>query len=104
MSDSKEILDKLDLILEKLEKLEKIKAESITVNSGTLNIEAGPKTCIEIKEAGDVTLKAGENTSSISIEICKGDVDTISISADDLLTVSIEAEGDITGDIIAKEN
>ncbi|MFZ5986631.1 MAG: hypothetical protein ACOYWZ_05830 [Bacillota bacterium] len=103
MASNEEIMEKLNTILEEIEKLWEIKAECININSGTFTIEAGSKSPIEIKEARDITIKAGQDTTSLTVEVSKGNVESISISSEKLSTVTIEAGGDITGDIIAKE-
>lgn len=103
MADNDEILDMLKQILDKLKKLETLKADNITVKSGSIKIEASSKNPIEVSHASDVTINTGESTSQISVELPKGNINSFSITTDKVSTISIEAGGDITGEINANE-
>jgi len=53
LGSNEDIMEKLNIILEEIQKLQGTKAECININSGTFTIEAGSKSPIEIREAGE---------------------------------------------------
>lgn len=104
MVSNEEIMDMLKVILEKLERLEGIKAGKITLEKGTINLQldsGNQTTPISIKaEEADIDIAANARTSiNISAEDISGD---IQIDTGAYSPISIECE-EISGDIHTKE-
>ena len=67
MVSNEEIMDMLKIILEKVERLENIKADNITISSGTIKILCGDDTPIGIETAEEVIIQTS-GQSPIGIE------------------------------------
>jgi hypothetical protein len=64
---NEEILDMLKTILKKVERLENIKTDNVTVSSGTITIQCGDCSAVGIEKADDVIVQT-IGKSPISIE------------------------------------
>ncbi len=80
MESTKEIMDMLKTILEKVERLENINADNITINSGTITINGGTNQTVDIEDAEDVMIQA-IGDCAISIENAEN-VDGLSFNED----------------------
>lgn len=114
MVTNDDIMEMLKLILEKVEKLESIKADSVTVTSGQITIQAGT---VDIQGADGIVIQTGQD-SPVSIEQagdvsvnapaaenvhvkCDGDIEgELTVSSNNVEKVSIECNGDVQGDVL----
>lgn len=98
MASNDEIMDMLKLILEKVEHLE-LKAHHISVNSDSVSIHATDG-AIEIQEVADVLIQSVGERTKITIE----KVDDLSVEASSANNVTIQCEGNISGDLSVTAN
>jgi hypothetical protein len=63
---NEEIMSMLKVILEKVERLENIKSDNVTISSGTITIKCGDASAIGIETADDVVIQTiGKSPISI---------------------------------------
>lgn len=98
MPSNEEIMDMLKLILDKVEHLESITAENITINSGTITIQSD-KGSIEIEEAEEIIIQTGQH-NQIKIE----QVEDLKVDTQEAENVTLQCQGSINGDIDVQGN
>ncbi len=94
MENNQEIISLLKTILEKVERLEQIYADNISIDSGNITIHCGDNGTIEIENAEEVSINNGEG--SINIDT----TDELNIDAPNANDVSVSCDGSIEGDVI----
>lgn len=116
MVSNDEIMDMLKIILEKVERLENIKADNVTIGSGTIAIQCGNCSAVSVETAEDVLIQTGgqgaiaiENTDTVAVDVpeanslhieCGGDIGSgITVKSNNISKVAVECEGDIQGDV-----
>lgn len=65
MENNKEIMDMLKVILEKVERLENIKTENVNISSGSITIQCGDASAVDIDNADDVVITLGKGPVSV---------------------------------------
>ncbi len=91
MTDEEAILAKLDQILERLDALERVRAEQVVIEGGTISIASGEHTPVLVARVDDVDVRS-ERDVSIYIG---GDLNGVVRTKKGKL--KIKAKGDITG-------
>ena len=116
MVTNDDIMEMLKLLLEKVEKLESIKADNVSVTSGQITIhvsngtidiqgadgiviQTGQDSPVSIEQAGDVSVNAPA-AENVHVK-CDGDIEgELTVCSNSVDKVSIECNGDVQGDVL----